>query len=146
MNKKDVVLVAITAEKNATFTPSQIQKLLFLIEKKIGETVGGPFFNFVPHWYGPFDVGIFSVLEELSSSGDVEIEFNPINGFDKYTATRQGQLRGEKNLDRLDKKIKDYIRKLSEFVRGLTFTELIGIIYQEYPKTYDEKRAFFKMK
>ena len=67
MDQKNIILASMAASDGATHTPVQIQKLLFLIDKKLSDELGGPFFNFIAYDYGPFDKEIYKLLEELAS-------------------------------------------------------------------------------
>lgn len=134
MEKKEILLAALATAEGAIHTPVQIQKLLFLIDKKIPTLIGGPYFNFSPYAYGPFDVEIYNLLEELAQEQNVEIISNPNLRWSKYRLTIKGQKKGEEILNTLDKKAADYIKELSSFVRSLSFAELVAAIYNEYPE------------
>lgn len=134
MDRKDIIIVALVASDGAIHTPVQIQKLLFLIDKNLSKHLKGPFFNFEPYAYGPFDSDIYSVLENLEKEGFVETISSPNLSWSKYRLTPQGQKRGYELLNSIDSKIADYIRKLSEFIRSLSFSELLSVIYKEYPE------------
>lgn len=134
MDKKEVILAVLATSDGAIHTPVQVQKLLFLIDKKIPNLISGPYFNFAPYAYGPFDVEIYNILEELGQEGEVEIIRNHSLKWAKYRLTIKGQKKGEELLAAMDPKASEYIRELSVFVRGLSFAELISVIYQEYPE------------
>lgn len=134
MEKKEVVLAILATADGAIHTPVQVQKLLFLIDKKIPSLIGGPYFNFVPYTYGPFDLEIYHLLENLSQEEDVEIISNPNLRWAKYRLTIKGQKKGEEILNTIDKKASDYIKRLSSFVRSLSFAELVSVIYNEFPE------------
>lgn len=133
MDKKDLVLAALSVSNGALHTPVQMQKLLFLIEKKVPNLPGSPYFDFVAYDYGPFDVEVYSVLRQLKIDGDVEILPNLALGLRQYRVSCQGQAKGQKILNSLDSGAVDYIQKLSHFVRSLSFAELVSAIYKEYP-------------
>lgn len=133
MSSNDFVLAVFASSNNAIHSPVQIQKLFFLIEKKIPELSENNYFNFTPYNYGPFDPEIYEVISELISSEDLEI-INDINSkIIKYRTTKEGQIRGENILKSFTVKVIDKIKILSEFVRNLTFFELVSAIYKEYP-------------
>lgn len=134
MNSNDFVLAVFASSNNAIHSPVQIQKLFFLIEKKIPELSENNYFNFTPYNYGPFDPEIYDVILELISSGDLK-EINDVNsGIMKYNTTDKGQIRGEQILQSLGENATDKIKILSEFVRRLSFSELVSAIYKEYPE------------
>lgn len=129
MEKQDVILLCLSTDEE--FTPVQIQKLLFLIDKKVSKKLGGPFFNFIPYDYGPFDIEIYQILENLEKTGYIIIDLS--YRFKKYRITKKGQKKVDEFLNNLDKNIKEYIFTLSEFVRNLSFSELISAIYKAFP-------------
>lgn len=139
MEKKDILLVALYASNGVPLGPVQVQKLLFLIDREISELVGGPFFNFQPYYYGPFDKAVYEELEQLAEMGKVEI--TPVQRWNTYRLTKSGQGEGEKLFNALPPKAKEYIQKASEFVRNKSFKDLVAAIYQKYP----EMRAFSKL-
>lgn len=134
MEQGQIILAAMAASEGAIHTPVQIQKLLFLIDKKLSTELGGPFFDFTPYNYGPFDRRIYDLLSTLHLRGDVEIIPNPALSWRQYRLTSEGQISGKQILESLKPEIADYIRKLSDFVRGLSFTELVAVIYQHFPE------------
>jgi len=134
MTQYDVTLAALAVSNGAVQTPVQIQKLLFLLDKKIPEALDGPHFSFVPHNYGPFDRGIYDVLDVLEEQGLVEISRDPHLQWSKYRTTPDGQEEGKKILDHLNPKTYEYIKELSAFVRKLSFSQLVSAIYKEYPE------------
>jgi uncharacterized protein len=133
MQKQELVLAALAASNGAAHTPVQVQKLFFLLDRKIPSLVGGPHFNFNPDDYGPFDSDVYSVLESLERVGDVEIERVADLRKKMYRATPIGQEKGEALLSRLAPDVRDYIEKLSGWVRKLSFAQLVTAIYAEYP-------------
>ena len=134
MGKKEIILAVLSVAEGVTHTPIQIQKLLFLIDKKIPNITNGPYFTFIPYSYGPFDVEIYNLLEELAQEEDVEIISDPNLRWAKYRLTINGQEKGGKILNILNKKAVEYIKILSSFVRSLSFAELVSTIYKEFPE------------
>ena len=134
MRKEEIILAVLAAAEGAVHTPVQIQKLLFLIDKKIPNLINGPYFNFKPYSYGPFDIEIYNLLEELAQEEDAEIISNSNLRWAKYRLTINGQKKGEKILNTLNKEAGEYIKTLSFFVRNLSFAELVSTIYKEFPE------------
>jgi len=132
MDRNDFVLAVFATSDGAIHTPVQVQKLFFLIDKKTSEEVGGPYFDFSPYDYGPFDIEVYNEISRLSLKEDMEIVTN--QRFKKYKLTTQGQKKGEEILNSLDEITVEYIKKLSEFVRSLSFAELVSTIYKAYPE------------
>jgi hypothetical protein len=51
-----------------------------------------------------------------------------------YRLTPRGQRRGDELLGKIRPSVVRYIRELSEWVRGLSFAQLVSAIYKEYPE------------
>ena len=134
MKCNDFVLAVFASSNSATHSPIQIQKLFFLIEKKIPELLKYNYFKFKPYNYGPFDSEIYDVISELVGNGDLEIISYVNSRIIKYKTTEKGQKRGKQILQSLGEKATDKIKILSEFVRKLTFSELVSVIYHEFPE------------
>ena len=133
MTQDEIILAAMAASEGEVHTPVQIQKLLFLLDRKIPDRIGGPLFNFVAYDYGPFDKEIYTLLDRLSRSGLVDVISERGIPWRKYRLTPAGQRQGECTLKGLEEEIAAYIRRLSEFVRSLSFTDLLSTIYKAFP-------------
>ena len=133
-DREQVMLAILAASNGAEHTPVQIQKLLFLFDKKISGEIGGPFFNFIPYDYGPFDKDIYGVLFNLSSAKLVDIISLANSRWSKYRLTVQGQKEGESILKSFPNYVFEYITLLSDFVRSLSFEQLVSAIYNAYPE------------
>jgi uncharacterized protein YwgA len=131
MDKKEIVLAGLSPANGGLHSPVQVQKLFFLIDRNLGKAVNGPHFDFRPYNYGPYDKSVYEVLEDLEKNGLVEvIQLN----WKEYRLTDAGQEAGDKLLCSLEPKTKQYIQHASEFVRKLTFTQLVSAIYEAYPE------------
>lgn len=133
ISNKDAVLAAFVPAAGAVYTPVQVQKMLFLIDRNLSSRIGTRF-EFIPYSYGPFDKNIYSLLEQLEAEGCVEILCHPFIRWKKYKLTCKGQQEGEKILASLEPQVRDFITKVSVFVRSLSFAELVSAIYQAYPE------------
>lgn len=141
MDKYKIVLAALAADQGKVYTPVQIQKILFLIDRNISEMVHGPHFDFQPYDYGPFDKDVYNVLDELSQKGLVEVvESGQI--WKKYRLSPDGQEFGHKALESINKAGAIYIHNISNFVLSLSFTQLISAIYKAYPEM--KKNSVFR--
>lgn len=134
MTKEDVVLAGLAASKREAHTSVQVQKLFFLLDRKIPEVLDGPHFDFEPYHYGPFDKDVPRTLDKLSEKGLVEIVRPSSTGRKTYRTSREGQKRGEAVLDQLPDAMAAYVGELSDFVLGLSFAELVRSIYAAYPE------------
>ena len=134
MNKSDFVLAAMAPAGTAGFSRVQIQKTLFLLDRNIGELTGGPYFNFRPYHYGPFDPEVYRALEALQGDGLVTIVNTPGQPSPMYTLTPFGLSKGQRELSKLAQSVQDYIRETVSFVRSVTFAQLVSAIYRAYPE------------
>ena len=132
MDQRKLVLIGLAPAKGALHTPVQVQKLFFLLEKKIPQVYGGPLFDFRPYNYGPFDSTVYQVLEELEREGLVDIDAQ--YDWKTYSLTVPGQKEADKIFDGLPGMAKEFIKETSNFVRGLSFTQLVRAIYKAYPE------------
>ena len=133
MDKNEVVLAALAAGDGAEHSPVQVQKLLFLIDKAVGTILGGPFFSFTPYHYGPFDAEVYQTLERLELAGDAKVHWYG-SRYRTYRLSTTGQQKGADILSALDDSVSDYLRRLSRWVRSLTFQQLVSAIYEKYPE------------
>jgi len=114
-------------------SPVQVQKALFLIDRQIPKLIGGPFFDFRPYDYGPFDKDVYDTLEELAREGLVAVEAAPGMRWRRYRLSEAGQEEAQRVIRSLDPRAGDYIAKVSKFVRTLSFEQLVSAIYKAYP-------------
>ena len=134
MRRKDLVLAAMSPARDDPFSPVQVQKLFFLLDKQIPEFIDGPHFRFAPYDYGPFDKDVYLVLETLCKERLVEISISPSNHSREYHLTDRGHEIGRKNLRNLPKNVQDHITKVVFWIRPLSFAELVSAIYNAYPE------------
>jgi len=137
--KEDIVQAVMSPAKCGEFQPVQMQKLLFLVDKNISKFLGGPFFDFKPYHYGPFDKEVYRALELLQIWGQVEINNDLARR--RYRLTPEGLKEGEKTLSQLPSKVRTYIEETCSLVRRLSFAELVVAIYKAYPEM-KEKSVF----
>jgi uncharacterized protein YwgA len=130
---KDLVLAAMSPAAQGGFSPVQVQKLFFLIDRKLGVETGGPHFRFRAYDYGPFDPGVYAVLEELERDGLVEVWNRWGRAERRYQLTAAGCERGAAALRSLGDGPRDLMARLVEFVRAASFHELVSAIYKAYP-------------
>ena len=131
--RQRIVLAAMAPANGKHFQPVQIQKLFFLIDRKLGEKVGGPFFDFQPYHYGPFDSGVYHTVESLAARGLAMVSSGP---FERrlYGLASEGQKLGEQLLGELDERSRDFIKRTCGFVLDTPFDQLVSSIYKAYPE------------
>jgi hypothetical protein len=133
MNREQFVLAALAPAHGAPHSPVQVQKLLFVLDTNMRNVVGGPHFNFEPYHYGPFDKDVYAVMGALAAQGLAEIAPEPACRWDTYRLTAQGQQEGESLLQTLPCKARTYVTTISDFVRSLSFAQLVAAVYKAYP-------------
>ncbi len=133
MDRKTAILVAMAPANGAIHTPVQLQKLMFVLDKKKVLNKSA-LFRFEPYDYGPFDKVVYQELENMESSGLIAILRNPELRWKKYRTTSAGQDAGEKALAALGPQQGETVRRLSSFVRSLSFADLVAAIYRAYPE------------
>ncbi len=132
MNRQQIILAALAAAgENAMFSPVQVQKLFFLIDREAAQLVEGPHFNFSPYDYGPFDRAVYDELDRLSVAGLVETQKS--GRYRKYVLTPKGYEAGVTNLNDLPPKALSYFTRAASWVLGLSFQQLVAAIYNRYP-------------
>ena len=129
--RQKVVLAAMAAVPAASFESVQVQKLFFIIDEKLDDELGGKKFDFQPYHYGPFDKSVYEELEALSARSLVIIRGRSHRS---YSLSLDGQQKGNEILLGFDKKTQSYMEKLSTWIRGLSFSQLVGSIYNAFPE------------
>jgi hypothetical protein len=132
MTRQEFMLAVLATAGTESQTPAQVQKLSFLIDRKIPEQVGGPWFAFQPCDYGPFDIAVYEELRSLSRLLLVSIEV-VAPSLHAYRLTPQGLVQGLARQAELPAAAVRYIGRLSAWVRGLSFPALVTAIYREFP-------------
>lgn len=135
MNRNSLVLAILSTAEGRPFTPVQIQKASFLVVKNIPDLVDeGDSFNFEPYDYGPFDVTVYREASALDAEGDAIISPSAGGRWKTYSASPQGVLRGKKILESIPAHHREYIERVSTWVRSLDFGTLVKSIYDAYPE------------
>jgi hypothetical protein len=134
MDRRELVLAVLAAGKGRAFSPVQIQKAVFLIDKNLPHLVHrGPKFDFVPYNYGPFDRGVYTEAENLQRDGDAIISPSSNGRWMTYAASKSGLASGDLVLQRLKLKSRRYIESVAEWVLAQSFGSLVKSIYDVYP-------------
>ncbi len=114
----------------ATFTPVQVQKLFFLIDREAASLSGGPYFTFAPYDYGPFDRAVYDELDFLAGIGLVLIT---AGRYRDYALSREGLLIGQQEALRFPPTLQTYCKACADWVLSLKFDQLVAAIYNKYP-------------
>lgn len=133
--KKEVALAVLSAAEGGAFTPTQIQKALFLISENAPYIFeDGVRYNFAPYNYGPFDASVYKDLEALSSQKRVAIAQSAVGHWKEYSATPAGIAEGKAILSGMKHTHAEYVSSVAAWVRSLTFEQLVKSIYDKYPE------------
>lgn len=134
MNRRDFALAALAGAGRKPFSPVQLQKLLFILDRNIGNQLGGSGFDFQPYHYGPFDRAVYTTLDQLHQEGLAEIAELAQSSRRQYSLTDTGQGVGDEILGRMDQTLRQHIQQVCKFVRSQSFAGLVSSIYKAYPE------------
>lgn len=132
MARSEMVLAALAAAgEGRSFSPVQVQKLFFLLDREASHLVAGPYFNFQPYDFGPFDREVYVELDGLSFLGLVDTAGS--SKYRRYTLTQPGYEAGRQELAAWSKEAGDYATQVAQWVQRLSFQQLVSSIYTKYP-------------
>ena len=132
--KEQFVLAAMAPAGTKPFTPVQIQKLFFILDNTISSVFAGPHFNFIPYDYGPFDKEVYRVLEQLETKGLVESKIHDNFNTRAYRLTDNGLNLAKETFSNLPQDAQSYIEKLVQWIRSISFSQLISWVYKSFPE------------
>lgn len=132
MDRMSFVLAALAAAgADSSFSPVQVQKLFFLIDREASHLVDGPHFSFQPYDYGPFDREVYSQIEALCAS-DLAVIKNE-GRVRTYELSAVGYAQGQEVLHGLPENTREYLSAIALWVRSLSFQQLVSAIYKRHP-------------
>lgn len=126
------MLAAMAPAEGRPHTPAQLEELLFLADREVPDSIGGPVFDFQPLHYGPFDRQVYAEAEALAADGFVVIL--PVGWMRTFALTPKGQKEADRVFGALPDRARDYLRRASEFVLKHRFTEIVAAINRAYPE------------
>ena len=133
MNRRDVLLAIMGAADGRPFSPVQLQKTVFLIDRNLpGVFEAGSRFTFAPYDYGPFDREVY-VEAGILGLGELASITRGASGYSEYSTTNAGLARARELLQTLEEEQRAYIVSVVGWVRSLSFAELVKSIYEAYP-------------
>lgn len=134
MDRRDVLIAVLAAAEGRAYQPVQIQKAMFLLARNLPELVDeGPHFAFEPYDYGPFDANVYNVADELRREGLADIGQSNLGHWKTYAATGAGIRDGNRVLEAMTVRARTYLREVSAWVLGQSFSSLVRSIYDAYP-------------
>lgn len=126
---KACVLIAIVAAAGDTgLDRAQLQKSVFLVGEEFNEKFPLDFYQFQPYMYGPFAQEVYSDIERLYDGMVVET-FTGRRGRPFYRLA-PGASTG---LCSLPEELESGVRQIVEWVKGMSFKELVRAVYYLYP-------------
>ncbi len=134
MDRRLYMLSVLSSIQVAHYSPVQIQKIFFLLDKNISDRIGGPYFNFEAYHYGPFDKNVYKELDKLTASKDITLAHEQYSNVRLYALTPIGFQKGVNTLNNFREQERSYIREICAFVKSLSFEQLLKSIYKEYPE------------
>src|SRR4051812_31050396 len=105
LNKDEYVLAVLSTAEGKPFTPVQLQKLFFLLDARASEDLGGPYFQFKPYDYGPFDSSVYHCAARLR--GEELLDVDTSTSVRRYALTPKGQQEGKSLLAKLNPRVQD---------------------------------------
>ncbi len=140
MIKKDWTLLTIAAAEGSPLGPVQLQKCLFLLDRmKLATVDKDSFYEFAPYHYGPFSREIYRDADDLERSGLIMISRD--GAVRQYRASSHGLKRAEQLRGETDPSTVDYLGRVVEWARSLSFQDLVRAIYAEFPE-YKQNSVF----
>lgn len=136
MQSRDWLLLVSHLAHPRALQPVQLQKALFLLDRKLSPAQKGTerIYCFEPYDYGPFDSAVYSDAEALSREGLMQIQTQPGQTYRRYGVTPDGQRAGEELGASVDAEVLEYARALVGWVQRLSFNELVSAVYKEFPE------------
>lgn len=132
MDKTSLILASFYPAGAEPYTPVQTQKLIFLVQNKLPSIIEDGY-DFQPYDYGPFDKEIYTELRKLKDEGFIIIN-DQQRTWPLYSLSGEGVEKAGIIYNKLDNNAKDVIKKLSTFVRSLSFSQLVSAVYKAYPE------------
>jgi len=134
MDRNNYILSVLACMKDASYSPVQLQKILFLLERNISQKMGGPFFHFEPYHYGPFDKDVYREIDKLVATNDIVLYQQGYSNVNRYLLSEKGYHKGMDVFNSYNDEQKAYIKEVCAFVRSLSFEQLLNSIYKAYPE------------
>jgi uncharacterized protein len=134
MRRREWALLATAAAEGDPLSAVQLQKVLFLIGKDLGEHTGGGYYDFRPFHYGPYDAAVYADADRLDAEGLLAVSPSHQGRWNEYRATPQGIELAQQLFGTLPASAVDRIKALVAWARRLSFEDLLGAVYTKYPE------------
>ena len=132
MERRRYVLAVMSAGDPPEYSPAQLQKLFFLMDREAAGHTGGPYFNFRAYDYGPFDAAVYEEAEALAAQGLAVVDKSRL--YRVYSLTSSGLEQGRAALQEFTPAGREYAVRAANWVRSVSFNQLVSEIYKRYPE------------
>ena len=130
LERIDILLSIIVAAQGDAVSPVQLQKVAFLVGQECQNDVPSDYYQFVPYDYGPYCKDINIDVEELERRGHISVSSSPPGTRKEYRATfRSSRI----DFSHIPASVAEYTEKAVEWMKPLSFGELVSAIYKAYP-------------
>jgi hypothetical protein len=134
MTRDEFILAAMAPGAGYAYSPVQVQKLLFLLDRQIPRELQGPHFDFEPYHYGPFDSAVYYALEQLAQPQQGFVLIDRARSPRTFALTADGVAEGNRILGTVSPDTRDFIVRTCSFVRTQSFSSLVSAIYKAFPE------------
>jgi len=129
LTKKDWILLIL---REAPMDRIHIMKALFLIWHRKNRNLPN-YFEFVPYLYGPCSFEVYSMLENLQSTGFIVQPPHPVPQWVNYYLTAKGKKEAEEVSEKVSQQTLEIIKGVVKEISNLNFFELLQKVYKEAP-------------
>lgn len=144
INRSDILLAIIAAAGGCGLSRVFAQKIAFLVSEEFKGKLSADFYDFDKYRYGPFSREVYLDAEMLNDSGCISIRAGEYRRDDLFKIADNCRLGDIK----LPLELQQYIEDTVDWVKDMSFAELVRAIYFLYPEfqensrfDYDEKQA-----
>lgn len=134
LKNRDITLLVIAAAGDTGLTPVQLMKSVFLIGQSGVPDLPSNFYSFFAYNYGPFNPDVYRDGEALANEGLVLEIKDASRSWSKYAITSAGLRYAENLKHQIASEFSDYIEAVVNWVKSLTFNQLLRAIYAKYPE------------
>lgn len=141
LRNRDITLLVSAAAGDTGLTPVQLMKSVFIISRSELSDLPIDFYPFFAYNYGPFHPDVYRDVEALVNEGMVLGIREADRNWSKYAITPEGLRYAENLKSQVAPEFSDYIDEVVNWVKSLTFNQLLRAIYAKYPEM-SEKSVF----
>ena len=129
MERKYLLLRIIAAADGERVTPTQLQKVAFLLGEDFRDEMPDDYYTFNKEGFGPHCLEIYGDADELRRERRIDTSRNPRGGWQEF------QFIGYRNwegMECISKPIADYIDETMRWARQKSFKELVSAVYTRF--------------